>query len=109
MPKFVTIGYGDEAGYDRTPVDLRNAAHAQDDELKNKGALLGVVGSCVRVSNPEQTGVKIENKSYLASPLPIAGFAIIEAANLDEAIEMVSNVPCAVCHGMVEVWPLLEG
>ncbi len=108
MPKFVTIGYGDEAGYDRTPVDLRNAAHAQDDELKNKGALVGVAGSSVLVRNPEQAGVKLENKSYLTSPLPVAGFAIFEAANLDEAIRMVSKVPCAVCHGVVEVWPLLE-
>ncbi len=30
MPKFVTIGYGDEAGYNRTPQGLRDAAHAHD-------------------------------------------------------------------------------
>ena len=108
MPKFVTIGYGDEAGYDRTPIDLRKAAHAQDDELKRQGAVMGVAGSPVQVRNHEGTGVKTENKSYLAAPLPVAGFAIIEAANLNEAIEMVSKVPCAVCHGVVEVWPLLD-
>ncbi len=108
MPKFVTIGYGDEAGYDQTPVDLRNAAHAQDDKLKRKGALMGIAGSPVLVRNPESTGVKVENKSFLVSPLPVAGFAIIEAASLQEAIQMVSKVPCAVCHGVVEVWPLLE-
>jgi len=58
MPKFVTIGYGDQAGYDRTPRDVREAA------------------------------------------------PVIEAADMAEAIEKVSRVPCAVAHGVVEVWPL---
>jgi hypothetical protein len=47
-------------------------------------------------------------KVLLSSALPIAGFAIIEAADLAEAIEKVSGVPCAVAHGVVEVWPLKE-
>jgi hypothetical protein len=44
----------------------------------------------------------------MTSSLPLAGFAIIEAANLAEAIEIVSRTPCAVAHGVVEVWPLDE-
>jgi hypothetical protein len=36
----------------------------------------------------------------------VAGFAVIEAADLDEAIALVSQTPCAVAHGVVEVWPL---
>jgi hypothetical protein len=31
---------------------------------------------------------------------------IIEAATLEEAIDVVSRTPCAVNHGVVEVWPL---
>ena len=42
----------------------------------------------------------------MTSSLPLAGFAIIEADNLAEAIDMVSRTPCAVTHGVVEVWPL---
>ncbi len=34
MPKFVTIGYGDQAGYDRTPQAIRDAAHAHDTGLQ---------------------------------------------------------------------------
>jgi len=30
MPKFITIGYGDREGYDRTDADVRDAAHAHD-------------------------------------------------------------------------------
>jgi hypothetical protein len=42
----------------------------------------------------------------MSSSLPIAGFAIIEAATLAEAAAIVSKTPCAVAYGVVEVWPL---
>ena len=42
----------------------------------------------------------------MSSSLPVAGFAVIEAADLAEAIEIVSRTPCAVAHRVVEVWPL---
>jgi hypothetical protein len=44
----------------------------------------------------------------MTSALPIAGFAILEAADLQEAIEKVSKTPCAVAFGLVEVWPLKD-
>jgi hypothetical protein len=106
MPKFITIGYGDRAGYDRTPKEIRDAAHAHDAELKTRGALMGVAGAPVQVRNPPATGVKTESSAFMSSPLPVAGFALIEAADLAEAIRIVSQTPCAVAHGVVEVWPL---
>jgi hypothetical protein len=45
---------------------------------------------------------------FLSSPLPVAGFAVVEAASLSEAVELVSKTPCAVAQGVVEVWPLEE-
>jgi hypothetical protein len=44
----------------------------------------------------------------MSSALPVAGFAIIEAATIEEAAQLVSKTPCAVAHGVVEVWPLRE-
>lgn len=108
MPKFVTIGYGDEAGYQRTPPDARATAHANDDALVERGALMGMAGAPVQVRNPENRGVDTEDGAYLQSALPVAGFAIIEAANMKEAIQMVSRSPCAIAHGVIEVWPLKE-
>ncbi len=106
MPRFMTIGYGDRAGYDRTPLPVRDAAHAQDAKLRAEGAVVGIAGAPVQVRNPDATGLATRDGAYMASDLPIAGFAVIEAADLAEAIEMVSQVPCAVAHGVVEVWPL---
>ena len=108
MPKFVTIGYGDREGYDRTPQAVRDAAHAHDARLRASGALMGVAGVPVHVRNPEATHTVTSDGPFLSASLPVAGFAVIEAASLQEAVQMVSQTPCAVVHGVVEVWPLEE-
>ena len=108
MPKFIAIGYGNPAGYDRTPRSVRNAAHAQDAKLRSDGAVMGIAGTPVQVRNPDAGGLETIQGAFMSSALPIAGFALIEAADLADAIEKVSRVPCAVAHGVVEVWPLKE-
>ena len=108
MPKFITIGYGDQAGYDRTPRPVRDAAHQQDAKLRSEGALMGIAGAPVQVRNPDAARIETLEGPFMSSTLPIAGFAVIEAADLAAAIEKVSRVPCAVAHGVVEIWPLKE-
>lgn len=108
MPRFVTIGYGDREGYDRTPRRVRDAAHQHDAELQAKGVIMGIAGTPVQVRNPDATGVRIEDGSFMSASLPIAGFALIEAASLEEAVRMAARSPCAVAHGVIEVWPLEE-
>lgn len=106
MPTFVTIGYGNQAGYDRTPKKIRDAAHQQDAKLRSAGALMGIAGDPVQVRNPDAAGVVTADGPFMSSGLPVAGFAVIEAADLAEAVRLVSEVPCAVAQGVVEVWPL---
>ncbi|WP_460943238.1 YciI family protein [Okibacterium endophyticum] len=43
---------------------------------------------------------------FMRCDLPVAGFAVIEAADIEEAAQLVAETPCAVAHGVVEVWPL---
>jgi hypothetical protein len=106
MPKFITIGYGDREGYDRTAISVRDAAHARDEALQKSGALMGMAGLPVQVRNHGATEIQTKNGPYMVAQLPIAGFAVIEASTMDEAIKMVSLSPCAVAYGVVEVWPL---
>jgi hypothetical protein len=106
MATFITIGYGDAAGYNRVSDECKHAAHARDDALRAAGALIGTAGRPVQVRNPDSAGLRIEPGPYQQSALPIAGFAVLEAKDLDAAIERVSQTPCAVAHGVVEVWPL---
>ena len=106
MPKFLVIGYGDRAGYDRTDPSLRDAAHAQDARLKADGALMGVAGQPIQVRNHEAAGVSTNDGRYMQSDLPVAGFSVIDADSLDHAVELVAGTPCPVAHGVAEVWPL---
>ena len=62
----------------------------------------------VQVRNPEARGIETVEGPFMSSDFPVAGFAIIEADDLAAAIEIVSRAPCAVAHGVVEVWPLRE-
>ena len=106
MPTFVTIGYGDRAGYDRTDPSVREAAHEHDERLRACGAVMGIAGRPVQVRNHEGAGVDTAAGPYLRSDLPLAGFGLIEAPSLEDAVVLASKSPCAVAHGVIEVWPL---
>ena len=108
MAKFVTIGYGDQAGYDRTDPAIRDAAHAHDAHLRHQGVEMGVAGQPVQVRNHDAAGSVTQDGPFMSSTLPVAGFAVIDAASLAEAVEIASRTPCAVAHGVVEVWPLRQ-
>lgn len=60
----------------------------------------------MQVRNPDAAGAGTVDGAFMSSALPIAGFALIEAADLAQAIKKVSHVPCVVAHGVVEAWPL---
>ena len=49
-------------------------------------------------ATPETTEGPVEQ-----SQLPLAGFGIIEAADLNEAIALIKHTPCAPAKGAVEL------
>ncbi len=79
MALFITIGYGDEVGYQTTDQAVRDAAHAHDERLQSAGVRMGRAGQPVQVRNHDATGPTARFGSYLESALPVAGFAVIEA------------------------------
>jgi hypothetical protein len=104
----VTIGYGDQAGYDRTAPSVRDAAHAHDERMREQGFEMGVAGTPVQVRNHDAAEVTTSDGAFMSAALPVAGFSIIEAATLADAVDIASRTPCAVAQGVVEVWPLRE-
>ncbi|MET7418929.1 YciI family protein [Dactylosporangium sp. NPDC005555] len=108
MARFVTIGYGDQAGYDRTDPAVRDEAHAHDAKLIAGGASAARAGTPVQVRNHDGVEVTVREGAFMSTGLPLAGFGIIEADSIEEAVKLASGTPCAVAHGVVEVWPLLE-
>ena len=106
MAKFLTIGYGDRAGYEQTDASTLEAAHERDARLQADGALVGIAGEPVQARNHDAVGIDTTEGPFMRSGLPIAGFAVIEAADFEEAVSLVSATPCAVAHGVVDVWPM---
>jgi hypothetical protein len=110
MAKFVTIGYGDSAGYNRTDPTVRDAAHAHDDRLRaTQAGDMGRAGTPVQVRNHDGAGIDVQAGPFMQSSLPVAGFGVLEADSLADAIELAAQSPCAVAHGVIEVWPLETG
>lgn len=107
MATFITIGYGDNAGYERTDPAVRAKAHQSDAALVEAGATIGRAGDPVQVRNTDGERVELQPRAFLHAELPVAGFSVFEADDLDQAVAMASQAPCAVAHGVVEVWPLL--
>ena len=106
MALFVTIGYGDAAGYENTDPKVLEAAHAADERLKERGAVMGIAGAPVQVRNHDGAHVDVTPGAFLRSELPLAGFALVEADSAEEAARLISGSPCAVAQGVIEVWPL---
>jgi hypothetical protein len=104
--RFLTVGYGDQAGYDRTPPDLRDAAHDHDARQAAAGAITGVLLEPIQVRNHQARGLTTQAGPFSTSDLPVAGFSLIEADSLEEAIAIAAQAPCAVADGVVEVWPV---
>lgn len=106
--RFLTIGYGDQAGYDRTPQGLRDAAHNHDANQAAAGAITGVLLEPIQVRNHQDRGLSTQAGSFSASSLPVAGFCLIEAASLEEAVAIAAQAPLAIANGVVEVWPMQQ-
>lgn len=67
---------------------------------------MGVARAPIQVRNHDAAGAETTDGPFMQSSLPVAGFTLIESNSLDEAVTMASQTPCAVAHGVVEVWPL---
>ncbi|MDN5815650.1 MAG: hypothetical protein L0K07_01015 [Yaniella sp.] len=106
MPTFIVIGYGDRNGYDKTTPSVKDMAHKHDTYLRDSGAVMGVVGTPIQVRNHDAAQVVTTEGPFQQSELPVAGFTVLEAATIDEAVRLASKTPCAVAQGVVEVWPL---
>jgi hypothetical protein len=59
MPRFVTIGYGDRTGYERTAPEVRDAAHDHDKELWERGVLTSVAGETLQVSTDGEWSIHV--------------------------------------------------
>lgn len=105
--KFLCLAYGDEDGWKSLNSDQKRDALAHDAVIRDRGNLMAAVQPKVTTVQ-NSNGLEVHDGPLSKHDLPLAGFSVIEAANILEVVEMVSNTPCARARGFIEIRPFLE-
>jgi hypothetical protein len=104
--KFLVLAYGAEEDWKKLSKEEQDALLAQDEVLRRRGALVAAVEQapvtvCAWDGTPDVT-----RGPFAEARAPLAGFGVIDAADLDEAISLVKDTPCARAGGAVELRPI---
>lgn len=104
--RFLCLGYGTERGWLALSEQRRAELLGGDEVLRRRGDLVAAVGPPTVVRAWDGTPVT-STDAFASGAAPLAGFAVVEAADLNEAIRLVAGTPCPVAGGAVEIRPLL--
>jgi hypothetical protein len=104
--KFLCLAYGDGNDWRALSTGEQDALLAQDELLRRRGDLVAAVATTATTVRAWDGTPAITDGAFADSPVPLAGFCIIEAADLGEAIRLVAQTPCARAKGAVELRPI---
>ena len=101
--KFLCLAYGDEAGWNSLGEEEKREVLAQDAVIRSRGNLMSAVQRTVTSVRNWDQKLEINHESFAGNELPLAGFSVIEARDVEEVINLVSNTPCARAKGVIEI------
>lgn len=107
--RFLVLAYGAGEAFKALPKQEQAELLAHDDVLRARGDLVCAVGAPTVVRAWDGGPVKTSPGPFATGDRPLAGFGLVEAGGLDEAVSLVSRTPCAVAKGAVELWPVTAG
>jgi len=104
--KYLCLAYGAEKDWIALSAEEQRALLEQDEVMRQRGDLVAAVrNETVTVRSPGGM-TRVEQRAFAGPAVPLAGFGIIDAADLDEAIALVADTPCARAGGAVELRPI---
>jgi hypothetical protein len=106
---FLCLAYGAEEDWNRLSEGEQEALLAQDEVLRERGALIAAVETSTVTVRSWDGMPEVTDGGFAHPDAPLAGFYVLEAADLEEAVRLVADTPCARARGAVEVRPLHEG
>ena len=104
--QFLCLAYGDEKDWTALDPAQQQALLAQDEVLRRRGDLVAAVTNAATTVRAWDGTPAVTDGPFADSPVPLAGFCILEAADLSEAIRLVKDSPCARAKGAVELRPI---
>jgi hypothetical protein len=105
--KFLCLAYGAEQDWKALTKDQQDALLAQDEVIRRGGALMAAVEPQAVTVRAWDGKPAVTEGTYARSDAPLAGFSVIEAADLDEVIRLVADTPCARARGAIEIRPIM--
>lgn len=106
--KYLVLAYGAEEDWKKLSKEEQQALLAADDRMREQGGLVAAVRTDVATVRAWDGTPEVTKAPVASLPAPLAGFGVIEAADLDEAVRMVKDTPCARAHGYVELRPIFQ-
>ena len=104
--KFLILAYGDEKDWKRLSKSEQDALLAQDEVLRNRGDVVAALENAPAFVRAWDGTPTVTRGPFASSPVPLAGFGIIEAESLEEVVRLVKDSPCARAGGAVEIRPI---
>ena len=105
--KFLCLAYGDAKDWNALSKKEQDELLEQDEVVRARGALMAAVETSVVTVTAWDRKAAVTPGAFADATLPLAGFSVIDAANLDEVVELVSGTPCARAKGAIEIRPIL--
>ena len=105
--KFLCLAYGAEKDWKALPKAEQDVLLAQDEVLRERGALMAAVEPVVTTVTAWSGTPNITANTFARSSVPLAGFSVIEAENAEQAASLVANTPCARAKGAIEIHPIM--
>src|SRR5687767_11109064 len=106
--KFLCLAYGSEKDWLALTKEEQEKFLAYDKVLRDRGDFVAAVQPEVTTVTAWDGTPVTRNETFSPLRLPLAGFSIIEAGDIDEVIRLVANTPCARAKGTIEIRPFLE-
>jgi hypothetical protein len=104
--KFLCLAYGLEADWLGLTRREQEELLAQDQVLRDRGGLVAALGEGATTVRSWDGPALATEGVFAVAPLPLVGFSVVEAADLDEAIRLVEGTPCARARGAIELRPI---
>jgi hypothetical protein len=105
--KYLCLAYGAEADWKALDEKEQTELLAHDEVIRKRGALMAAVEPIVTTVRARDGKTVAVQGSIAHSDAPLAGFSVIEAADIDEVIRLVANTPCARANGAIEIRPIM--
>jgi hypothetical protein len=106
--KFLCLAYGSQEGWNELTKQQQSEVLERDEVLRKRGDFLAAVTKDVTTVSNWSGRLSVENESFAKPSLPLTGFSIVEAENIEEVVQLVANTPCARAGGAIEVRPFWD-